>query len=77
MQHTELYNIYISDHFAVFVFCATTRLSQIQFSHTVEEMKHLHIEVKLTPKSEGTKWKLSKSGIVDFGGNCGPKQHHQ
>ena len=44
---------------------------------TAEEMKHLHIEVKPALKSGRTKWKLSKSGIVDFGGNCGPKQHHQ
>jgi hypothetical protein len=39
-------------------------------------MKHLHIEVKPAPKSGGTKQKLSKSGIVDFGGNHGLKQHH-
>src|ERR1700683_395014 len=34
------------------------------------------IEVKPAPKSGGTKWKLSKSGNVDFGGNHGFKQCH-
>ena len=50
---------------------------QTSYLVATKEMKHLHIEVKPPPKSGGTKWKLSKSGVVDFGGKCGPKQHHR
>ena len=50
---------------------------QTSYLVTAEEMKNLQIEVKPAPKSGGTKWKLSKSGNVDFGGNHGPKQHHR
>ena len=49
---------------------------QTSYLVTAEEMKHLHIEVTIAPKSGVTKRKLSKSGIVDFGGKHGPKQHH-
>ena len=49
---------------------------QTSYLVTAEERKHLQIDFKPAPKSGGTKRKLSKSGIVDFGGNHGPKQHH-
>ena len=45
---------------------------QTPYLVTAEEMKNLQIEVKAASKSGGTKQKLSKSGILNFGGNCGP-----